>query len=326
MRSDRYVLVLTSSNEQSAEPVLQCLKEFKQPMIRFDTDCFPRDNSLTMKMIGSETVFSLGEHSFVAEDIKSVWYRRPSKPHVAESLSGGYKQFAENESRATLWSLYTSLKSLWVNPPLEGTRLLEDNKLFQLQVAHEVGLVVPTTIITNNPQEALAFTEQHGGIVAMKPLFTSIFLQEGRVAPGFLYTNQVSAHQIKENLENIALCPVMFQEYIEKHLELRVTVIGSQVYTCAIHSQDSERAKHDWRRYDFKNVKHLPYQLPSVIEEKIIQMVRRMNLSYAAIDIIVTPQEEYVFLEVNPNGQWGWIEDITKMPISRAIAKFLADV
>lgn len=68
MKSDRYVLVLTSSNEQSAEPVLQWLKEFDQSIIRFDTDCFPRDNSLTMKMTNGETVFSLGKHSFVAED------------------------------------------------------------------------------------------------------------------------------------------------------------------------------------------------------------------------------------------------------------------
>lgn len=115
----------------------------------------------------------------------------------------------------------------------------------------------------------------------------------------------------------------MLQEYVEKALEFRVTIIGGRIFTCAIHSQDSERTRHDWRRYDFEKVKHEVYQLPVEVEQKLLALMKEWGLVYGAMDMILTPSGEYVFLEVNPTGQWGWIEYLTGMPISRTIAELL---
>jgi len=121
------------------------------------------------------------------------------------------------------------------------------------------------------------------------------------------------------------LAPILAQEYIEKKLELRITIVGQKMFTCAIHSQDSEQTRIDWRRYDFRNVKHLPYQLPEKIKQKLHKLMKIWNLSFGAIDMILTPEGKYVFLEINPNGQWLWIEQLTEMPISRVIAELLAN-
>ena len=82
---------------------------------------------------------------------------------------------------------------------------------------------------------------------------------------------------------------------------------------------------YDWRRYDFGHVKHEPCELPPEIVKKLLQAMRIWDLQFGAIDMILTPKGDYVFLEVNPSGKWGWIEAITGMPISKAIADLLVD-
>jgi len=138
-----------------------------------------------------------------------------------------------------------------------------------------------------------------------------------------LYTNIVSEEELKMYLEDISLSPIMAQEYIHKKIELRITIIGEKIFTCAIHSQDSCCTKIDWRHYDFKNVRHERYQLPERIEKQLLKLMKILDLNFGAIDMILTPNGEYVFLEVNPSGQWGWIENLTGMPISKSIAELL---
>ncbi len=117
----------------------------------------------------------------------------------------------------------------------------------------------------------------------------------------------------------------MVQEYVPKDVELRVTIVGRKVFACAIHSQDSELTKHDWRKYDFGNVRHELCTLPGEVEQNLIALLRFWNLSYGAIDLVRTPDGRYVFLEINPNGQWGWIEELTGAPIAETIAETLAN-
>ena len=130
---------------------------------------------------------------------------------------------------------------------------------------------------------------------------------------------------IHDHFGNITATPLMAQEYIEKKLELRVTIVGQKVFACAIYSQDSERTKEDWRRYDFDNVRHEQYQLPKEVEAHLMEFMAVCNLTFGAIDMILTPSGRYVFLEINPSGQFGWIEDLTNMPISKAIAETLSN-
>ncbi len=120
-------------------------------------------------------------------------------------------------------------------------------------------------------------------------------------------------------------CPVIVQEQIPWRVELRVTVVGDQIFACEIHSQISNHARLDWRRYDTGATPHLVHELPGEIADRCVALTHRLGLRYGAVDLILTPDGRYVFLEINPNGQWLWIENLTGLPISQAVCDLLLE-
>ena len=138
-----------------------------------------------------------------------------------------------------------------------------------------------------------------------------------------VFTNPVKPEDL-EDLSGLSLCPVTFQELLPKSLELRVTVVGRQVMSAALDSQSSARAAHDWRRDGLRMIQDWrPYQLPPEVEEKILRLMDYFSLNYGAIDIILTPDGRHVFLELNPSGEFFWLERTPGLPISEALADLL---
>jgi len=322
------VLVVTNEQDESVPAVTNELDRIGVRYHRLDTERFPYEVALDLHLSGSKAFGAFRWLSLPRTlrigDICSVWYRRPLHAWVTK-LHPGHAQFIQDEARAALWSVYTTIDAFWMNPPLQAVHLLQHNKLHQLRTAAQLGLSVPDTVITNDPEVLTDFADAHEKMIAVKLLRGNCFVREGgSPAPLHVFTNTLSREDIDGHREDIKLCPVFAQEYIPKQLELRITIVGNQVFTCAIHSQDSEATRLDWRRYDFDRVKHESYALPSDIAEKLRLLIRGWGLAYGAIDMIVTPKGEYVFLEINPSGQWLWIEQATGMPISRAIAETLA--
>ena len=324
---EKIVLVLTSAQDRSVEPVLEKFDLMGQKFFRFDTDLFPEKTTLSLGLESGnlDGVIELGGGLERVEfgSIKSCWYRHVAPANVTDARA--YSRFIKEESKVALWSLYTSLDAFWMNPPLTGARLLNNNKLYQMKTASSFGIRTPKTLISNNPYSLLDFCRRCGGRLAVKMLSGHVFVREGSTDTMCVYTNLVSEKDLADRVEEISLAPILAQEYISKKLELRITIVGQRVFACEIHSQDSERTTHDWRRYDFDKVKHLKHNLPKKIEERLLRLVTFWGLQFAAIDMIITPEDQYVFLEVNPQGQWGWIEDLTGMPISRAIAELLTN-
>lgn len=103
-------------------------------------------------------------------------------------------------------------------------------------------------------------------------------------------------------------------------------VIGSQVLACRIDSQASEKTKIDWRHYDFDLVEHVNVQLPMEIKIRLLNFMKDVGLRYGAIDMIERPDGNFVFLEVNPSGQWGWITNIAKVPVVEAVVSMLKEI
>lgn len=323
------ILVVSNAKDETVGLVTRHLAEIKETFYWFETERFPSRNTLALAL--TQTGLSLRIEDGGAEAdlmrVKSVWYRRPGTPKADDSLPKEYREFAIKETEAALRTLYSLIKAFWLYHPLNAPPLT-NNKLHQLKTAREVGLEAPETIITNSPPEAMSFAIANDWRIVIKTISGHYFARGREPADDpetfGIYTNPVPERALREYLTDIRLTPVFLQRYVPKKVELRITVVGARIFTCAIHSQDSERTKHDWRRYDFANVRHEPYQLPQDIEAKLLRLMKRWELSFGAIDMILTPDDRYVFLEINPNGQWGWIEGITGMPISRAIAELLA--
>jgi glutathione synthase/RimK-type ligase-like ATP-grasp enzyme len=136
------------------------------------------------------------------------------------------------------------------------------------------------------------------------------------------YTEAVSTRDIG-HVRSVRYCPIIVQAVVPKRIELRITVVGRRVFAAEIHSQASNHTRLDWRRYDMFETPHRPHDLPPDVERRCIQLVARLGLCYGAIDMVLTPDGRYVFLEINPNGQYLWIEQATGLPISDAICDLL---
>jgi glutathione synthase/RimK-type ligase-like ATP-grasp enzyme len=117
------------------------------------------------------------------------------------------------------------------------------------------------------------------------------------------------------------------QEYVSKSFELRVTIVGEDVFTARIDNQELEedKGKVDWRQGYDSGLRLSEFLLPETIKDKCLTLVHALGLNFGCIDLIVRPDGEYIFLECNPNGQWLWVELETGMKISKSIARFLTE-
>lgn len=315
------ILMVSQKLDPHVDIIATKLNERKIPFVRFNTEDFPLKVSASIffdENDQNQTLnFNYGR-KIIGSDVKGVWYRRPAHFEFPKEFSPFVKTFAEQESNATIRGLWEVLNCTWINHP-ESNRKAE-LKIKQLKVASEVGLEIPKTLITNSPEDAKKFflkTKSKGVII--KRLGGGVMLDGNNGTA--IYTSLISEDSIK-NVAEVKNTPVLLQEYVEKDVELRITIVGDTIFPVEIHSQKSERAKTDWRK-DTLNLKHKIHQLPKDVEEKLLKFTRKLDLNFGAIDMILTPSGKYVFLEINPNGQWGWIQDLTGLPISEEIINLL---
>ena len=316
------IMIVTSKTDVTSDVVLGELEKRGKTVFRFNTEDFCGDGmaSVTFEdgLFGGEIRSKC--HSIKVGDIESIYFRRPLPPNSClDDLTESEGAFIQEERKTFLNWLWKALRDhFWVSwpPSIKNAEAKGD----QLRIAPMLGFDIPKTIISNNPSDIRDFYERCGGKVVVKPV-------HGGLIPVFndihtVFCGPLRDNEIKSEASLIA-CPCIYQEQIQKRIELRVTVVGGEVFSAEIHSQQSERTRHDWRRYDLQNTPHMIHDLPGVIAEKCLAMTRQYHLKFAAFDLILTPDGRYVFLEVNPNGQWGWIEDLTGLPITKAIVNLL---
>jgi glutathione synthase/RimK-type ligase-like ATP-grasp enzyme len=211
---------------------------------------------------------------------------------------------------------------LWVSRP-DRIRAAEF-KPSQLVAAQEIGLRIPNTLLTNNQKAVRDFYERlHGRVICKAVWKNQLDLQDDR--PGqarFMYTSEVRPEHL-EWLDGVQTTMHCFQEQIEKEIELRVVVIGHQVFAIEIWSQQAEKTRLDWRR-SYPDLRYAIHRLPAFLEQQCLQLVQHFGLQYSAMDFILTPDGEYIFLEQNPNGQYDWLSSPTGLPLAEAMAHLLA--
>ena len=262
---------------------------------------------------------SVIESSISFSDIHIAWYLRENFNNLRNAISNNIEsRFSNNETRQTLRAIFSTLQCKWVNKR-ESIECVNSNKFFQQSVAANCGLLVPKTIISNNHKEVYNFSDPKKGLLLKSVGYIKLD-DDGKLA---LYSERFFNEELSSSSNAIQSCPVYGQEYIEKLYEYRVMVIGSNVLSCRIDSQASRKTMVDWRHYDFENVEHKCVQLPSQIQDKLRNFMIAVDLKYGAIDLIETHEKDFIFLEVNPSGQWGWIADIAGLPISNAVAEML---
>lgn len=323
------ILIVSDPRDPHIYPVIAHLRAKHARFCVADLADLPQRASLSAHFggAGSDTIVRTARDAAIEWcRISSVWYRKPSQPTVPNDLVSAERGFVLSETRELIDGLYGLLgHAYWLNP-LPNIREA-NRKLLQLKLAHELGLDVPRTIVTNDPSDAYDFFLECGRQAVYKPLRSGMLGASddfGRVqeVTDIIYTSRID-HFTREDFERVRLCPVLLQEYVEKSFEVRVTVVNESMFAAAIDSQSQPGSRIDWRQEDAYLIPHTCHELPDDAASMVRELMKRLGLRFGAVDFIVTPDGRYVFLEINPNGNYLWIEKMLGFPISQAIGDAL---
>lgn len=318
------VLFICGKTDLTADLVLLELKNRDVEVVRLNVEDFPLDLRISAGLAldgKSWLVDFLGSinESLSQVKIKSVYYRPHKDPRPSPKIKNPQeRKLVIEQSQLVIEWLEDMLNCFWLNSPraMAKTR----SKALQLTIAAKLGFITPDTLITNNPDNIQDFYKRHKGRVVAKLLQAT---PSATQLPGFIFTRRLTPKDMGL-ISQVKNSPTLFQEYVPKKYEIRATVVGEKVFTAEIDSQSMSNTVDDWRRYEFGSPPpHKSIKLPVEIEDKLIKMNKRLSIKFGAYDLIYTPRGEYVFLEVNANGQWGWVQELTGLPVSSAVADIL---
>ncbi|HTG32945.1 MAG TPA: hypothetical protein VLB76_08425 [Thermoanaerobaculia bacterium] len=313
------ILLVTNTHDITCDFIVRELQRRDRAFARLNLDEFPRFASgvitagrgnpeqAEIRWSNRRKVLRLGE-------VASVLYRRPVPPVIDDAVRDeALRKFCTDESYDFLRGLLFTLECHWISNP-EAIRKSE-HKVYQMRVASKVGLTMPRTLVTNDPSEVLDFFEACSGNMVVKCIYMGFIDKQG--APETIFTSIVSREDLSD-IDSVRLAPSIFQEYIYKQFDLRVTVVGERVFSAKIEAALPPN-KPDWRACSIENLHHTPYLLPTSIERACIELVHLLGLDFGALDFVVDRNGNFYFLEINPNGQWAWLETILGLPISSAL-------
>jgi hypothetical protein len=314
------VLLLTHSGDSfTVDRVADGIARRGLRPLRVDTDAFPGRIIVSSWRgpAGRGARLRIGDRIIGDAEVGAVWYRRVRPPAIDPDLDADFVAECAAESLAALDGLFDSLAdATWVDPP-QRVRAAA-NKLLQLRLAASVGLRVPATVVTNDPDEVRALHDCFDGRVIAKLLRA---LGSSMGAPErAVYTSAVRAEDL-DDLDGLASCPMVFQERIAVGSELRVAYVRGRCFAGAL--EPPPGAEPDWRRHG--DLSWQPASIDGVTATAVRRLMERLGLVYGALDLVRTPDDEIVFLEINPAGEWGMLERSLGLPIGDAIADALVE-
>jgi ATP-grasp ribosomal peptide maturase len=314
----RHVLILTDERDQHADLVVQALAVRGVPVFRADAAEFPTGLTMAARFDGASWSGTLRtrHRTLNLATVRSIYYRRPSLFRLPEGLSPAEVEFATAQARHGFGGVLMSLPCLWVNHP--GCIADAAVKPRQLRVARRVGFRVPPTLITNEPEPVRAFAKEHAPLVC-KPLTQPGIVENGVMAS--VYTRRLTVDDL-DDLTGVRATAHLFQAWVPKSHEVRVTAVGERLFATEIHAE-SEAAQVDWRA-DYDQLTYKPCAVPVDISAKILGYLTALDLTFGVFDFVVRPDRRWVFLECGPNANWAWLVEAAGLSIHEAIADVLA--
>lgn len=303
------ILFITNKLDFTTDYLIDQLSNYKVNYLRINSEDL-NDISVNVDIKGIPTV-GMGGRTFELDELKSILFRRAPSLFPPAMIPED-EAFLNRERRHFFEGLYLTFNCLWINP-IFATYIAE-RKIYQLKIAKLLGFNIPNTIISNDANTIIAFSEQNAPCI-IKPISSG--MQEKGQAIYSMYTSNFDISNIPKN--ELFEAPILIQEKIKNHNDIRITVIGDHIFSASISKSENEV---DWRRPEI-NKNYAVHNLPTELEKKIFKLNDYLNLNYSAIDFILDPDGNYVFLEINPAGEWAWIEKDLGFPISQKIIEML---
>ena len=315
------ILCLTHSNDfYTIDIVQQHLLKSGYSSFRLNTDEFATSYRLNYSLQSNirECFISVNGQKIYASQIQAVWYRKLWNFKIPPELDPSYRDVFLKEYQTYLHIFFNSLNRVpWMNN-IDADHAVCNDKLNQLMVAQAAGLKIPASVFTNETGIINNFFEQCNGNMIVKLHGALSKSMDGN--DRFFPTTRLALEDLA-NLDSLAYCPMIFQEYIPKAYELRIVYVDGEFFTGQI-TVDAEKYT-DWRTATGIHMPWKKYTLPVELQYKIGKVMNELGLSFGAIDMIRHTNGEYVFLEVNPQGEWGMLQKHLSYPIGETIAEKL---
>ncbi|MFF4171787.1 ATP-grasp ribosomal peptide maturase [Streptomyces sp. NPDC001744] len=314
MTEKRPVLLATEADDITADMVITELNRRDVPVVRFNPADIGEDLTVSARFgtCPAPVVGQVRTPSRTADlaCVRSVYWRRPEWPAFPH-LSPDDSRFAAAQVRYGLGgTLYALDGPLWVNHPLRVSAA--DYKPAQLALAQRLGFNVPPTLVTNSPHEAQEFIRTHGDAI-FKTLRWTPYTRDRVPVTG--WADPVTPDEIDDS---VRVAPHLFQVRVDKVADVRVLLVGRHVFAVRIESELL-----DWRK-DYSALTYTVEHLPDRVVKGLHAYLDRLYLVSGSFDLAVDREGNYWWLELNPNGQWGWLETETGLPMSTAFADLLA--
>ena len=308
------ILVVSYPGEEHTIDVIQRLERQGREVCLIDLSDFPA-RPLALSWSSENAPIYLIDAPNNPVNLKKArvaWWRRVRSFSIdSRIVKPSHRAFAESETAQAVYGMFDALPCRWVNPRCEDESA--HHKPYQWAIAQKVGLHLPRTLVTNQPDIAQKFISEMG---ERKTIFKAFLasIEEWRE------TRLVERDDL-DRLDLVRYAPVIFQEYVDG-VDLRITVVGKKVFAAEI---DARKTSYPFdMRMVIGETSIRPVELPPEILKSILELQDRLGLYYGAIDMRRTAKGEYFFFEVNPAGEWLFIERHTGMEISQAVADFLA--
>ncbi|MFF5246782.1 MvdC/MvdD family ATP grasp protein [Streptosporangium sp. NPDC000095] len=325
----RQILVFTNRNDAHSDIIISRLNEMRQSVVRLNTDDVPQKTLIELRLDSKSWTGGIrlgGGRVVELSELKSALVRRPEGyvfPYHLDSVS---RRFADAETRHTMGGLWESVDCYWMSRP--DVIRAAGWKPEQLQRAARMGFEVPRTLIATDPDAVREFYEACSGRIVFKsmtgPAALASAARAGESPKEVDFAARVVTEEDLSRLEAIRISPCLFQEHIPKSYEIRATVIGDEIFAAEIHSQESSETSVDFRQARIT----IPYRravLPESVETRCLEFVHSYGLTFGALDLVVTPDGRFVFLENNPVGQFMFVErKVPELRMTDALVACLA--
>lgn len=316
------ILVLAEQGDWPTDRVVRILTDRGAEVFRMDTCEFPIDATLDAWIsaghgwIGS---LSTAHRDLDLARVEACYYRTPTAFRFPPGMTEPERRFAAAQARSGLGGVLSALSCRWVSHPANMSRA--EYKPVQLAAARRAGLRIPATLITNRAGAVREWAAGIDGPIVAKPIASPVFIEGDELKT--VYTRRLEPADL-DDLTGIDTTAHMLQAWVPKQHEVRLTVVGDRLLAAEIHA-DSPQAHVDWRT-DYRSLRYKITEVPPDVASGVRVLMRALGLAFAAIDLVVDDEDRYWLLEVNPCGQWDWIQHATGLPIAEAIADELQGI
>lgn len=317
------ILIVSEDNDHSTNEVIDWLIYYNQEFIRINSEQFVELHEVLLNDKKTTATFSFKGKLISIDDVKSVWIRRGSlhfKIKIVSDMNPMTAQIIQHLKGEESHLSYYIHHLLSKKQSLGSRNSRHLNKILCIEKAIDAGFDVPSTWIISKKQHLQNIIDSGERLITKGLAGIARFRD-----PNFIisnYTELVNPEEISQTTD--AFFPSLFQKAIEKAYELRVFYIDGDCYAMAIFSQGDKRTEIDFRKYNFtKPNRFVPYNLPSEVQLKVDKFMKSVKLNTGSLDILVTKDNEYIFLEVNPEGQFGMTSKPCNFYLEEKIALFL---